>query len=139
MIKSINHICYSVSNLNDSIYFYKNILCGDLLLSGETTAYFDIGGLWVALNEEKDIPRNEIQYSYTHTAFTIDESEYNSWYQWLKKNNVNILEGRTRDVRDKQSIYFIDPDGHKLELHTGTLENRMNYYKDTKPHMVFYK
>lgn len=139
MIRSINHICYSVSNLNESIYFYKDILCCDLLLIGETTAYFDIGGLWVALNEEKDIPRNEIQYSYTHTAFTIDESEYNSWYRWLKKNNVNILEGRTRDVRDKKSIYFIDPDGHKLELHTGTLENRMNYYKDTKPHMVFYK
>jgi len=139
MIRSINHICYSVSNLNESIYFYKDILCGDLLLIGETTAYFDIGGLWVALNEEKDIPRNEIQYSYTHTAFTIDESEYNSWYRWLKKNNVNILEGRTRNVRDKKSIYFIDPDGHKLELHTGTLENRMNYYKDTKPHMVFYK
>ena len=139
MIRSINHICYSVSNLNESIYFYKDILCGDLLLIGETTAYFDIGGLWVALNEEKDIPRNEIQYSYTHTAFTIDESEYNSWYRWLKKNNVNILEGRTRDLRDKQSIYFTDPDGHKLELHTGTLENRMNYYKDTKPHMVFYK
>ncbi|MES5812671.1 FosB/FosD family fosfomycin resistance bacillithiol transferase [Mammaliicoccus sciuri] len=139
MIRFINHICYSVSNLNESIYFYKDILCGDLLLIGETTAYFDIGGLWVALNEEKDIPRNEIQYSYTHTAFTIDESEYNSWYRWLKKNNVNILEGRTRDVRDKKSIYFIDPDGHKLELHTGTLENRMNYYKDTKPHMVFYK
>lgn len=139
MIKSINHICYSVSNLDNSIRFYKDILCGELLVSGKTTAYLDIGGLWVALNEEKDIPRNEIQYSYTHTAFVIEESEYNSWYQWLKKNNVNILEGRTRNLRDKQSIYFTDPDGHKLELHTGTLENRMNYYKDTKPHMVFYK
>lgn len=139
MIKSINHICYSVSNLDNSIRFYKDILCGELLVSGKTTAYLDIGGLWVALNEEKDILRNEIQYSYTHTAFTIEESEYNSWYQWLKKNNVNILEGRTRDLRDKQSIYFTDPDGHKLELHTGTLENRMDYYKDTKPHMVFYK
>ncbi|WP_312684700.1 FosB/FosD family fosfomycin resistance bacillithiol transferase [Mammaliicoccus sciuri] len=139
MIKSINHICYSVSNLDNSIRFYKDILCGELLVSGKTTAYLDIGGLWVALNEEKDIPRNEIQYSYTHTAFAIEESEYNSWYQWLKKNNVNILEGRTRNLRDKQSIYFTDPDGHKLDLHTGTLENRMNYYKDTKPHMVFYK
>lgn len=139
MIKSINHICYSVSNLDNSIRFYKDILCGELLVSGKTTAYLDIGGLWVALNEEKDIPRNEIQYSYTHTAFAIEESEYNSWHQWLKKNNVNILEGRTRNLRDKQSIYFTDPDGHKLELHTGTLENRMNYYKDTKPHMVFYK
>lgn len=76
MIKSINHICYSVSNLDNSIRFYKDILCGELLVSGKTTAYLDIGGLWVALNEEKDIPRNEIQYSYTHTVFAIEESEY---------------------------------------------------------------
>jgi len=32
-----------------------------------------------------------------------------------------------------------DRERYKLELHTGTLENIMNYYKDTKPHMVFYK
>lgn len=45
MIKSINHICYSVSNLDNSIRFYKDILCGELLVSGKTTAYLDIGGI----------------------------------------------------------------------------------------------
>ena len=138
MIQSINHVTYSVSDIKQSIAFYKDILKANILVESNKTAYFTLGGLWLALNEEKDIPRNEIQYSYTHMAFTIDESEFKEWYQWLKVRNVNILEGRTRDIRDKKSIYFTDPDGHKLELHTGTLQDRLDYYKEEKPHMKFY-
>lgn len=139
MIQSINHVTYSVSDIKTSNAFYKEILKAEILVESDKTVYFTLGGLWLALNEEKDIPRNEIQYSYTHMAFTIDESEFGEWYQWLKVNNVNILEGRSRDLRDKQSIYFTDPDGHKLELHTGTLQDRLDYYKEEKPHMKFYK
>lgn len=138
MIQSINHVTYSVSDIKTSIAFYKDILKAEILVESGKTAYFILGGLWLALNEEKNIPRNEIQYSYTHMAFTIDESEFDDWYQWLKDNDVYILEGRNRDVRDKQSIYFTDPDGHKLELHTGTLQDRLNYYKEEKANMKFY-
>ncbi|PTI36987.1 metallothiol transferase FosB [Staphylococcus succinus] len=138
MIQSINHVTYSVSDIKTSIAFYKDILNANILVESDKTAYFTVGGLWLALNEEKDILRNEIQYVYTHMAFTIDESEFEEWYQWLKHNNVNILEGRTRDLREKNSIYFTDTDGHKLELHTGTLQDRLDYYKAEKPHMKFY-
>lgn len=137
-IKGVNHICFSVSDLDTSIEFYKNILKGNLLVSGRTTAYLDIGGLWVALNEESNIPRNEIKYSYTHIAFSIKEDEFKQWYEWLKNNKVTILDGRSRHIKDKKSIYFTDPDGHILELHTGNLKDRLNYYKEEKPHMTFY-
>lgn len=137
-IKGFNHFLFSVSDLENSIAFYKNVFDAKLLVKGRSTAYFDLNGMWLALNEEKDIPRNEISQSYTHIAFSIDEAALDKMYEKLKKMNVHILSGRPRDEKDKQSIYFADPDGHKFEFHTGTLQDRLDYYKQEKTHMEFF-
>ena len=129
---------FSVSNLESSIEFYSKVLGAKLVAKGKTTAYLDLDGLWLALNQERDIQRNEIRDSYTHMAFTITLSEFDETLEKLKKLNVSILPSRAREERDKKSIYFEDPDGHKFEFHTGTLKDRMDYYKKDKGHMEFY-
>ena len=73
-----------------------------------------------------------------HIAFSISEDEFDNMLNKLQNLNVNILSGRTRDERDKRSVYFTDPDGHKFEFHTGNLADRMEYYRREKPHMEFF-
>ncbi|KPB05990.1 FosM family fosfomycin resistance protein [Bacillus sp. CHD6a] len=137
-IKGLNHFLFSVSDIEVSITFYQEVFDAKLLVKGRNTAYFDLNGMWLALNVEEAIPRNEIHQSYTHIAFSIEEEEFDEIYEKLRRLNVNILSGRPRDDRDKKSIYFTDPDGHKFEFHTGTLQDRLDFYAKEKTYMEFF-
>ncbi|WP_068785866.1 metallothiol transferase FosB [Paenibacillus phocaensis] len=136
-VKGINHFCFSVSDLDRSMMFYEQVFGAAPLVKGRKLAYFDLDGLWIALNQE-EVPRDQQPRTYTHIAFTIDERDFEAFSNRLRDLNVEVLPGRERDPRDKKSIYFLDPDGHMFEFHTGTLEDRLNYYKAHKNHMSFY-
>ncbi|MBP2898878.1 metallothiol transferase FosB [Escherichia coli] len=136
-VQGINHFCFSVSNLDRSINFYSEVFGAKILVKGRKLAYFDLNGLWIALNQE-DVLRDPNNRTYTHIAFTIEKEDFEMIKAKLKNLNVEVLPGRARDERDKDSIYFLDPDGHMFEFHTGHLQDRLSYYKEAKDHMTFY-
>ena len=84
-----------------------------------------VGDLWIALMQG-----NAIQRSYNHIAFYIDEDELPEYDSKIQKYGLDILQGRPRDEREGKSLYFYDYDNHLFELHTGTLENRLKFYKE---------
>ncbi|WP_145325609.1 MULTISPECIES: metallothiol transferase FosB [Paenibacillus] len=136
-IQGINHLCFSVSNLERAITFYEQALGARIQVKGRKLAYFELAGLWIALNQE-DVIRNYTERTYTHIAFTVKEEEFEESVQHLRAAGADILPGRPRDPRDAASVYFTDPDGHLFELHTGTMKQRLDYYREDKAHMTFY-
>lgn len=136
-IKGINHFCFSVADLEKSIAFYEQVFEATLCVKGIKLAYFDMGGIWIALNQE-EVERDQANRTYTHIAFTIAEEDFDAFMERLHHLQVEVLPGRVRDIRDRKSIYFLDPDGHIFEFHTGTLVDRLDYYRSEKSHMIFY-
>ncbi len=122
MITGINHITFAISDLPRSIAFYRDVLgCAEEAI-WETGAYLSAGSLWLCLSLDPNAseqPRSD----YTHTAFDTSAKSYPEIEQRiLASDNVRIWkDNRSEGV----SLYFLDPDGHKLELHVGNLESRL--------------
>ncbi len=121
-----NHLTLSVSNLDASIEFY----CGLLGFKGEvrwkTGAYLSYQNCWLCLTLGDVKPCQD----YTHFAFTYDSDamtqiQLKTAFQAVRQWQSNSSEG--------DSLYIKDPDGHKLELHSGSLATRLDSLK-VKPY-----
>lgn len=123
----INHITFSVNDLNKSISFYEKVFDIKLVAQSNTLAYFNMRGLWLALNLEEGLERNEVYKSYTHISFSIENIE--QLISKFEKLKIEFTHGRTRNVLEGTSIYLRDPDGHLLEFHTKELKDRLEYYR----------
>ncbi|MFT2110817.1 fosfomycin resistance glutathione transferase [Marinomonas sp. 2405UD68-3] len=122
MITGLNHITLAVSNLNTSMDFY----CGVLGFKGEVKwdsgAYLSIGSLWLCLSLDKPCGKED----YTHIAFSISNEAFDNYVEKLRyKGIIEWKENRSQG----HSMYILDPDGHKLEIHTGSLNERLQSLK----------
>ena len=136
MISGISHITLIVKDLNKTTIFLESIFDAiEIYCSGESTfslskeKFFLINEIWICIMEDEDI---NIDRSYNHIAFKIDEQNFNEYVNRIKNAGLDIKQARSRVQGEGQSIYFYDFDNHLFELHTGTLESRLLRYQKEK-------
>jgi catechol 2,3-dioxygenase-like lactoylglutathione lyase family enzyme len=122
---AINHVTLAVTNLDSSFAFYCDTLEARPIMRSHTSAYLELEGLWIALvAAERITPIGKD--CYTHLAFTASDSLYR---KLLRLVDAGSLPTWQENTSEGDSIYFLDPDGNKLELHKTTLKDRIAHGK----------
>ena len=122
MLNGLNHITLSVSDLEKSFNFYVSILGLKPEVKWDEGAYLSLGNLWLCLSVDKVSPAND----YSHISFGIAESEFEDYCMQLLSFGVKTWKENTSEGK---SLYILDPDGHKLEVHVGSLDSRLKKLK----------
>lgn len=124
-ITGLNHITLAVADLARSLAFYRDVLGCTVRATWADGAYLEAGTLWLCLSREDDL-QSATAPGYSHIAFTVPEADYPALSARLAKQCPIWKDNRSEGA----STYFLDPDGHKLEIHVGALESRLRAYRD---------
>ncbi len=131
-IDGISHITFVVESLERTGNFFSSVLgaeevydSGDKMFSLSKERFFLLGGIWIAIMEGSPLPER----TYNHIAFRIPESQFEDYRQRLEIAKVEFRQERSRVQGEGLSLYFYDYDNHLFELHTGTLEERLQAYE----------
>ncbi len=119
MLRGLNHITIAVSDLDRSLRFYTDILGMQGHVRWDSGAYLSLGSVWICLSIDKAAPAQD----YSHIAFDIAESDFLPFADKLR--NAGVIEWK-QNTSEGQSIYFLDPDGHQFEAHSGSLQTRLD-------------
>lgn len=123
MLRGLNHLTVAVSDLESSFAFYVSTLGMRPRLKWARGAYLTAGDLWFCLSCDECRPGED----YTHIAFDVAAGEFEAVRQKLLQAGVR----QWKDNRSEgASLYILDPDGRKLEIHVGSLQDRLDALRD---------
>lgn len=125
MIRGVNHITLSVRDVEESLNFYTQVLGFRPIARWGEGAYLLVGDMWIALVLDKTVRKNALP-EYTHIAFTVLDEDFESVSKCIKLSGAKIWQD---NKSEGASLYFLDPNGHKLEIHASDLENRIKTAK----------
>ena len=119
--RGVNYVTFAVADLDRAVRFYVEGLGLALRKHWAKGAYLEAGSFWIALSPDP-LARREPHPDYTHVAFDVSQADFAAMVQQLLAAGAR----RWKDNRSEgDSFYFLDPDGHRLEIHVGNLETRL--------------
>ncbi|MBZ5488363.1 fosfomycin resistance glutathione transferase [Halomonas aquamarina] len=118
MITGLNHITLAVSDLERSLHFYTQVLGLTGHAKWNNGAYLSAGKLWLCLSCDEPCAKTD----YTHIAFDVAQADFDACCARLEALEVRQWK---LNKSEGHSIYILDPDGHKLEIHAGGLQSRL--------------
>jgi catechol-2,3-dioxygenase len=128
MIDGMNHITLTVSDLDQAFAFYQEVLgLKPLAKRKNKSCYFLAGPNWLALVLDSKKDTSCCDRSYTHLAFSVSETHFSVVSEKIKKSGAKIWQNNSSPG---ESLYFLDPSGNKLEIHSGSWQSRVNWLKE---------
>jgi len=132
MIEGLSHITFIVKDLDRTSNFLTLVFdakevysSGEKQYSYSKEKFFLVNGLWFAIMEGEPLPEK----TYNHVALKVAEGDLVKYEERIRSLGLEILNDRSRINGEGKSLYFYDYDKHLFELHTGTLEQRLEVYK----------
>lgn len=128
-ISGVNHVTLVVADLDRALGFYRDGLRLRLRARGPRMAYLEGGALWLFLELGPPCPAQDD----SHIAFSVTPGALARLTDRLK-DVPRWKENRSEGA----SLYVRDPDGHKLELHVGTLASRLAHDAAHSPQITIF-
>ena len=124
-----HHATFAVRNLDRSFAFYVHVLGLGAVARWDGGAYLAAGEDWISLILDPTTREGPLT-EYTHLAFSIS---YPSFEKLSESLVAAVAETWQDNPTEGESLYFLDPDGHKLEIHASDLAQRLNFDREAPP------
>jgi glutathione S-transferase fosA5 len=136
MITGVNHITLAVRDVDRSYHFYVETLGSRPLARWSKGAYLLVGDLWLCLTLDERTRSSPLP-EYSHIAFNVPVALFEDAAERIRASGARIWKD---NESEGSSLYFLDPDDHKLEIHIGDWRTRLAAVKEDpwEPNIEFF-
>ena len=115
VIESVNHIGITVSELDSSVRFYRDLFDFDVIenISNAGQAFLKMGDIMISLTEVPGFKNSKDSKSCI--SFYVDEEDFEDAIEELEESGIAIIAG-PENIRKGKRLVFADPDGNHIEL-----------------------